>query len=336
MTQQSIDSSTLHLLPANHRFLAQELLTRGAKIQILEGTQDVMVVDLNGKREYIFGVQSSIVPLTAANLANDKFLSKTILSQQGIQVCRGARFNYGSRFAASSYYLELNSRAVIKPVVGTNGIDVFLPIDSLAEFDECIENFSYYDTQREFLVEEYFEGREYRVLITKNGDFAVLFRDPAKVIGDGRSTIREIAERESYHRMNPRTSCLCEILLDDPARTFLAKSGKDFEYIPAKDEVVYLRANSNLKGGGTCEDVTDKVHPSVIEIAKRVLASFPGLPYAGLDFISTNITAPQDPECYRLIEVNVEPAIGIHMNPWRGNSINVAAWIVDMIFPTKP
>ena len=101
--------------------------------------------------------------------------------------------------------------------------------------------------------------------------------------------------------------------------------------MPADGEKVRLRAASNLKGGGVCEDATDIAHPSVCEAGLRALAAFPGMPYAGVDFVTTDVTADQTPESYRILEVNPVPTVAIHMNPWRGTPRNVGGWLVSLL-----
>ena len=194
---------------------------------------------------------------------------------------------------------------------------------------------SFYESQREanFIIEEFFPQKEYRIFITKNGDYAIVHREPAYVVGDGQLSIEQLAIKESNHRMNPRKGCLCEITLDKAAELYLSKKNLKFDSIPSLNEKVYLRANSNLLTGGTCEDMTDFAHSSVIEIAKQALACFPGLPYAGIDFMTSDISLPQSNGSYRIIEVNPEPGIGMHLAPWKGKRRELAKWIADMIFP---
>ena len=64
--------------------------------------------------------------------------------------------------------------------------------------------------------------------------------------------------------------------------------GRTLESVPLEGEKVYLRGSSNVKLGGVCEDCTDKAHPSAIKIAQRVLAALPGLPFAGVDFMTAD------------------------------------------------
>jgi cyanophycin synthetase len=85
--------------------------------------------------------------------------------------------------------------------------------------------------------------------------------------------------------------------------------------------------------GGFAEDATDLVHPSVIEISLAALQCIPGLPYAGIDFMSVDITRMQTADAYRILELNSLPGIGMHIAPGRGASRNSAAIIADMIFP---
>ena len=171
------------------------------------------------------------------------------------------------------------------------------------------------------------------MFVTKNGDYAVLLRDPAHIFGDGINTIENLINKENYERMNPRTNALCEILVDDELIKYLSKNGLSMQSIPKKGEKVYLRPNSNVAMGGICEDYTDRVHPSVIDIGLNVLKAFPGLPYVGIDFMSNSIESEQTDDSYRIIEINTVPGVHMHFRPAIGKSRNIAKFIVDMIYP---
>ena len=85
--------------------------------------------------------------------------------------------------------------------------------------------------------------------------------------------------------------------------------------------------------GGICEDYTDRVHPSVIDIGMRVLDVFPGLPYVGIDYMTNSIEELQNDDSYRIIEINTVPGVHMHFRPAIGKSQNIAKYMVDMIFP---
>ena len=46
------------------------------------------------------------------------------------------------------------------------------------------------------IIEEYYKAQEYRVFVTKRGDYAVLLRDPAHIYGDGINTIEYLIKKQ--------------------------------------------------------------------------------------------------------------------------------------------
>src|SRR5262249_12655017 len=158
-------------------------------------------------------------------------------------------------------------------------------------------------------------GVEHRVFITARGDYAVARREPPFVIGDGVSSIVVLAEAESRRRTTPRLSSVGPIKMDEEADSFLARRGRGRFDVPREGERIRVRANSNLSTGATCTDVTEQVHPSMIEISMRALEAMAPLQLAGIDFLSVDPSAPQDAAGYVILEVNPLPAIGMHMAP---------------------
>jgi cyanophycin synthetase len=183
------------------------------------------------------------------------------------------------------------------------------------------------------LIEQEFRASEFRVFISRRGEYAVLHRDPAHVFGDGERPVRELAHAESYRRMNPRASCLAPLVLDDIALRFLARSGRTVDDVPVLGEKVYLRNSSNVATGAVAADVTASVHTSVLDLCAKALSLFPSLPYVGVDFMTHDISAPQTAASYRIVELNTNPSIGMHHSPGLGRPRDVVRVIADLIFP---
>ncbi|MFH1637518.1 MAG: hypothetical protein ABIB71_03780 [Candidatus Woesearchaeota archaeon] len=311
-----------------------ELQRRDINVKVIDRGLELLEAFYNRHKEFILDRDSSINPYPASVISGNKCLAKNLLKEAGISVVKGEQFYSDQLDDALIYSQEIGFPIVVKPNFGSHGDGVHMDLENLCQVKEAFDKvIKLIGTSRAFLVEEQFEGKEYRVFITENGDYAVLHRDPAHVIGDGKKTIEQLAKEESFKRMNPRTTCLCPIRLDDVVNGYLARSGKDLNFIPKEDEKIYLRHNSNVAAGATCEDYTDKVHPSVIEISKKALEVFHGLPYAGMDFLSKDISVEQDKNSYRVLEVNSIPGIHMHMRPGEGKPRNVAQYLVDMIFP---
>jgi cyanophycin synthetase len=321
-------------LHTNQRLLVIELLRRGVEVEPVELDIELLAACYRGHRELLFDRDSAIVPASLCEMARNKALSACLLSRAGLAVVSGRDFPWSEIDAALAFAEKLGYPVVVKPNIGSHGDGVFMNLAGAEQAERAIRKVGRMRSfQGTFLVEEQFNAPEYRVFVTRERNFAVLHRDPAHVLGDGFSSIGDLIERENYRRMNPRTTCLTPIVIDEAAEDHLYAAGRALDDVPLPREKVYLRASSNLAKGGTCEDFTSRAHSSVIEIAALALASFPGLPYAGIDLLSANIAAPQDENSYCIIEVNPSPGLHMHMRPALGAPQNVASYLADLIFP---
>lgn len=321
-------------LHSNQKILIYELLKRGVKVEVLDEELELIKATYQNHTELIYDRDSSIMPYNVSVLAGDKGIAKRILQSSGLSVPLGEVFNLKDSDLIEKAFDILDCSVVLKPVFGSHGYNVYLNIktkDALKDAMNKIKRDRGSNTK--VLIEEYFPAQEYRVFVTKNRDYAVLNRDPASVIGDDKSTIKELIAKENYKRMHPRTNSLCEILVDNDLYDYMASVGLSMDDIPKCGEKVYLRPNSNVAMGGLCIDYTDIVHPSVIDIGMQVLDAFPGLPYVGIDYMTNTIDKEQNPDSYRIIEVNTVPGFHMHYQPAIGKSRNVAKYVVDLMFP---
>lgn len=311
---------------SNQRLLAKELEKRGVNLISIYSEIELIQAVYKDHKEFLLDRDSSITPYNVSIISGEKYLTKCLLKREKIAAPKGELFTSKNIDDALIYTQTLNYPLVVKPNFGSHGNGVYTDLENIVEVKNAIEKIK----NKPFIIEEQFEGKEYRVFITKNGDYAVLNRDPASVIGNGLNTIEELIEKENYKRMHPRLNALCPIIIDNE---YLFKKNKTSNYVPSKNEKVYVRHNSNIASGGICEDYTDKVHTSVIEISKKVLEVFHGMPYAGIDFMTKDVTIPQKEDTYCIIEVNSVPGIQMHMQPAIGTPRNVASYIADLIFP---
>jgi cyanophycin synthetase len=104
--------------------------------------------------------------------------------------------------------------------------------------------------------------------------------------------------------------------------------------VPATGEVVPLRRNANLSTGGTSKDVTERVHPDVARLCRRVAATI-GLDICGIDLRLPDIGGPVPPDAggVGVIEVNASPGLRMHLAPYVGRPRDVAAEIIDQMYP---
>lgn len=327
-----LNDSELLELHTNQRLLIKEMQSRGINVDIIYREIELIKAEYGEHIEWILDRDSSITPYSVSIICGDKYITKKILEQNKMSVPMGEKFLPDEWELSILYAKKLGFPVVIKPVFGSHGDNIYMDIENEIELKEIVKNVYVEKLKTAFIVEKQFEGKEYRVFLTKEGKYAVLHREPAHIIGDGKHSISELIEMENEKRKE-RINCLCPIAVDEITESYMKKNNILMKDIPNKDEKVYLRHNSNVAKGGLCIDYTDKIHSSVIENCKRILNTFSGLSYVGIDYMSKDITSNQTPDMYNIVEVNTVPGIHMHMRPSEGKPRNVAKYMVDMIFP---
>jgi cyanophycin synthetase len=79
-------------------------------------------------------------------------------------------------------------------------------------------------------------------------------------------------------------------------------------------------------------DRTDEIHPENIWLAERV-ARIIGLDIAGIDMVTEDISKPVRQVDGAIVEVNAAPGFRMHTAPSIGKPRNVAAPVIEMLFP---
>jgi cyanophycin synthetase len=120
--------------------------------------------------------------------------------------------------------------------------------------------------------------------------------------------------------------------MDAQTEEFLAQHQRTLDTVPDDGERVDLRATANLSTGGTSIDRTDEMHPDN-RTACEMAAGAIGLDIAGLDVLTPSISVPFRENGAVIIEVNAGPGIRMHTHPAEGTPRNVAAPILDMLYP---
>jgi len=269
----------------------------------------------------------------------DKSITSNLLTNAGISVANG----YSLLVEDSKEYREavfnaLPKPLVVKPTHGNQGNAITLGVNTLEQFHAAVEKAFNLTNQQDagVMVEETCLGQEYRILATREKVLGIVCRRPANVVGDGQSTIQQLLDVKNLDpRRDPKNhGPFKHVDADEDMKAMLAEQGLTLESVPAKDARIFLRKVSNISKGGDSLDVTDQAHPSVKEIALRTINAIPGLDFAGLDFMTTDITADQATNGYTIIEVNSSPGFSIQEFPDEGKPINAQYEFLKLAFPS--
>jgi cyanophycin synthetase len=184
------------------------------------------------------------------------------------------------------------------------------------------------------VVEEQLPGRDHRILVIGGKVVAVAERVPARVEGDGRSSIAEWVDilNRDPRRGDGHEKVMTRVKVDDHLKTVIAGKGMSLESVPPAGAIVYLRDTANLSTGGTAVDRTEEIHPDNIAIAEQAAAVI-GLDVAGIDFLSPDISRSVRESGGGIVEINAAPGFRMHLEPSEGRRRDVARPVLRALFP---
>jgi len=163
---------------------------------------------------------------------------------------------------------------------------------------------------------------------------AVAYRMPANVIGDGVKTIEELINAKNIGRGEDYTHPLLKIKVDYEVERHLTEQKLKLQSIPKKDELIFLRKNSNLSTGGDSIDLTEEMPDFYKKIAEKA-AKAAGLKIAGIDIIIKDIQKTPNNKNYIIVELNAPAMLSMHNFPYAGKNRNVAKFVLDSILNSK-
>ena len=266
----------------------------------------------------------------AVDLAGNKDETKKMLQDAAIPVAKGMCISDESE--VDTVIAKVGFPLVFKPLDGNHGKGASINVKTEAEARLAFEHAKKYS--RRIIVEKFITGFDFRILVIDNKFTAAALREPAHVIGDGKATIQELIDTENKdpRRGYGHENVLTEISIDKETFDELAKNKFTLDTVLTKGEKCYLKGTANLSTGGTSTDITDIVHPHNIFIFERI-SRIIGLDICGVDIMATNLTEPLEVTGGVVLEVNAAPGFRMHLAPANGLPRNVAAPVIDMLYP---
>jgi len=280
-------------------------------------------------------IQATVTSETSSigvELACDKEDTKYLLERAEVEVPRGDIISREGSLEDACRYVGYP--LVIKPIDGNHGRGITVDINN---YEDALEAFKVAkEVSRRVIVEKYITGEDYRLLVINNNFVAAAKRTPAHVVGDGISTIEELVDvvNQDPRRGYGHEKVLTAITINDLTRTIIADAGYTTDSVLKEGERLILKDTANLSTGGTAEDLTDIVHPANVSMAERI-SKIIDLDICGIDIMTSDISQPLSDTGGAVLEVNAGPGFRMHLAPTTGLPRNVAAPVVDKLFPKK-
>ncbi|GLK73505.1 N-acetylglutaminylglutamine synthetase [Ancylobacter dichloromethanicus] len=279
----------------------------------------------NGFFRLSFGARSvrcreSLSELTSAvamSICDDKAITRRIVAEAGVRVPE--QLTTGVPMEEIAAFLKRHGRLVVKPARGEQGRGISVGVTSLDQLDAAVVEAR--KVASDVLVEQCVEGEDLRLVVINFRVVAAAIRRPATVVGDGSSTVLELIEAQSRRRA-AATGGESRIPADGETERTVHDAGMAMDSVLPAGEELRVRRTANLHTGGTIHDVTDMVHPLLVEAGIKVARAI-DIPVVGVDLM---VKSPMEPD-YAFIEANERPGLANH------EPQPTAERFIDLLFP---
>ena len=317
-----------------------DAIQKGLNIEILDERDQFISLQFGEHLEYVKnGNMTSHDSYISPLIMENKVVTKKVLAKAVFNVPQSIEFT-DVKSAVENFPLFENRAVVIKPKSTNFGLGISIFQQGVTDRDDFAKAVEIaFREDKEIMVEDYLLGTEYRFFVLGDQTLAVLLRVPANVIGDGVHTVAELVAAKNDHplRGDGSRTPLKKIALGDIEQLQLKEQGLTVDSIPAKDQLVQLRANSNISTGGDSIDMTDEMHASYKEIAVGISKAM-GAAVCGVDLIIPDLKQPAEPSLrsWGVIEANFNPMMMMHIFPFSGQSRRLTMNVIKMLFPELP
>jgi cyanophycin synthetase len=325
-----VELRTKASLGATTEALVREAAARGIPCLPLE-TCDLWQLGYGKYQKRVQAALTSHSNILGVEVACNKEKTKNILDNMGVPVPLGEVI-YSYHELVEAIQRIGGFPIVIKPLNGNHGRGITINIRSWENAEIAYDRAR--DVSKGVIVEHFYEGRDHRILVVNHQVVAVAERVPAHVVGDGSQTIEALVQQENQdpRRGEGHDNLLTTIQIDESTMEMLGRQGYTLDTVLPIAQICYLRATANLSTGGIAIDRTDEIHPETIWLAERV-SRIIDLDVVGIDVVTTDISQTLAAAKGVIVEVNAAPGLRMHISPSVGVGRNVAAPILNMLFP---
>jgi len=298
------------------RIIVDEARSRGISVEILDAEEGYFRLSRGGKQIDCRESLSELTSAVAMSRCQDKLVTHRWLRRAGLKT---PEYRVAGRTDANVAFLEKHSRIVVKPAVGEQGKGITVGVGSPPALEDALAEARRYHDR--VLLECCYPGQDLRVVVIGFKVVAAAVRKPPEVVGDGKLKIQQLIEKLSRRR-RASTRGESAIPIDTDTRQCLAEQDLALGTVLPAGQRVTVRKTANFHTGGTIHDVTDELHPALIEAAEKAARQL-DIPVVGLDFI---VDSPQQPE-HVIIEANERVGLANH------EPQPTAQRFIDLLFP---
>ncbi len=298
------------------QIIVDEALRRGIHVDIIDADYGMFRLTYGGRS---VRCRESLTDLTSAvtlSICDDKRMTRKLAEKAGVTVPDQLDLVEGVDISA---FLRSHESVVVKPSRGEQGQGIAVGVSNydavLAAIDRARK------VCPDVLLEDCYIGHDLRLVVIDDKVVAAALRLPAKVVGDGKKTVRQLIETQSRRRA-AATGGESTIPIDAETERCVIEAGLGMDDRLDRGREVIVRKTANLHTGGTIVDVTEEVHPHLIQAAIKAAKAI-DIPVTGIDFMVKDHRQAD----YVFIEANERPGLANH------EPQPTAERFIDLLFP---
>lgn len=316
-----IGSNRIEGLNPYSEIIVNEAMKRGINVEMTDAEAGFFRLTLGGRSIHCRESLSELTSGVAVQICDAKTVTRRIVKAAGITV--PAQMLLGAQDALADKcldeFLAAHKSVVVKPERGEQGRGVAVGLTCREDVERAVEEAR--RLSNNVIIEEMIDGIDLRIVVIGFEVVAAAVRRPARIVGNGESTIEELIEKQSRRRSAATHGESCIPLDAETLRTVRA-AGFEMNTVPGPGEEIDVRRTANLHTGGTIHDVTGELHPQLAEAAIAVARAI-DIPVVGVDFM---VKSPGEPY-YAFIEANERPGLANH------EPQPTAERFIDLLFP---
>jgi cyanophycin synthetase len=300
----------------------------GASMRCLD--DDVIEIERGDFRTRVRQNETPLDDYVTLRVAGNKPLTYRLLRESGLPIPAHARFSLANMRPAVEFLDRHRADCVVKPAYDTGGgVGVVTGVHTHHRLAHAAAAASVVHGS-ELLIEEQVPGDNYRLLYLDGRLVDAVVRGAPSVVGDGRSTVRDLLNRSNEARL-AQGPAACQAILhaDLDMRHTLAAQGLTFSSRPATGQSVKLKSVINDNCGWENRTATDILCQAIIDDGARAAAAL-GVRLAGVDVITTDPGVALRESQGIILEVNTSP--GHHWHYYkRDGQVHVAALVLETV-----
>lgn len=244
----------------------------------------------------IEGNTTSLVSHQAKRITRSPSMTRRHLQASEVPTLVGRAFHVSQQRTAASFIRELGQPVVARPPLTQTGQSAALDVRDEHELTDAWDVMA--DAckhlpvvEQQIDLEAYRSGLVIRVFVAGEEVHAAVVRVPLYVVGDGNSTVGELADaeigrRKEHNYLADRGPEITDEFLHDAATSRR-------EVLPDNEVKLLTKRPDVDNGWGLSIDVLDRLNSSLKTLAVDAMWAIPGLPVAGIEVLAPSLDSPE-------------------------------------------